>query len=194
MDEHILPCCLLYTVLRAVEQRMLWDSWHSHNVNNMIHATYMSSQKESALGLPQLGLRYLSDSNSWNVNGTTNLELWGGCSRVLSQLDSDNVFVQLSVLFQLGYYEPNFKYQIFYFHVYGNLIKENIMQLTNSYKKLLGESLSHKSFSGKFGVIWAKFPLHPHKHACHLHLWFDVNINSRKAVTNTNCIILCLHS
>jgi len=34
----------------------------------MIHATYMPSEKEAALGLPQVGLRFLSDSNSWNVN------------------------------------------------------------------------------------------------------------------------------
>jgi len=35
----------------------------------MIHATYMYSEKEVALGLPQLCLRFLTDSNSWNVNG-----------------------------------------------------------------------------------------------------------------------------
>jgi len=29
----------------------------------------MSSEKEAALGLPQLDLRFLADSNSWNVNG-----------------------------------------------------------------------------------------------------------------------------
>jgi len=27
--------------------------------------------KEAVLGLPQLGLRILADSNSWNVNGKT---------------------------------------------------------------------------------------------------------------------------
>jgi len=30
---------------------------------------YMFSEKEAALGLPQLSLRFLADSNSWNVNG-----------------------------------------------------------------------------------------------------------------------------
>jgi len=35
----------------------------------MIHATYMSSEKDAALGLPQLGLRLIADSSSWNVNG-----------------------------------------------------------------------------------------------------------------------------
>jgi len=31
----------------------------------------MSSDKEAALGQPRLGLRFLADSNSWNVNGKT---------------------------------------------------------------------------------------------------------------------------
>jgi len=30
---------------------------------------YMSSEKEAALDLPQLGVRFLTDSNNWNVNG-----------------------------------------------------------------------------------------------------------------------------
>jgi len=29
----------------------------------------MSSEKEAALDLPQLGVRFLTDSNNWNVNG-----------------------------------------------------------------------------------------------------------------------------
>jgi len=79
----------------------LWDlrRWHSHNINIMIHATYTSSEKEAALGLSQLGVSFLADSNSWNVNGTTNLSLWGRCSRVLSQLASDNVLAQPNALF-----------------------------------------------------------------------------------------------
>ena len=40
-----------------------------HYTNNMIHATYMSSEKEAALDLPQLGLTFLANSNSWNANG-----------------------------------------------------------------------------------------------------------------------------
>jgi len=32
----------------------------------------MSSEEEAALGLPQLGVRFIADSNSWNVNGTLN--------------------------------------------------------------------------------------------------------------------------
>jgi len=46
---------------------------HGHNINNMIHATtYMSSEKEAALGLPQLGRMFIADSDSWNVNETPN--------------------------------------------------------------------------------------------------------------------------
>jgi len=41
-------------------------------MNNEKHATYTSSEKEVGLGLPLLVLRFLADSNSWNVNGTPN--------------------------------------------------------------------------------------------------------------------------
>ena len=33
----------------------------------------MISEKEAALCLPQLDVRFLTDSNSWNVNGTPNV-------------------------------------------------------------------------------------------------------------------------
>jgi len=33
----------------------------------------MSSEKEAALGLPQLGVRFLADSSSWNVNARRNV-------------------------------------------------------------------------------------------------------------------------
>jgi len=39
----------------------------------MIHATYMSSEKEAALGLTELCMRFLADSNSWKANGTPNV-------------------------------------------------------------------------------------------------------------------------
>ena len=35
--------------------------------------TSMCSEKKTALGLPQLGMRFLADSNSWNVNGMLNV-------------------------------------------------------------------------------------------------------------------------
>ena len=86
---------------------MLWDAWRSHHTNNMIHGTYTtfkSSEKEAALGLPQLTAKFFADVNSWNVNGQTS-ELWGKCSIVLSQLACDNVLTQPSVAYfiKLGY-------------------------------------------------------------------------------------------
>jgi len=33
----------------------------------------MFLEKEAALDLPHLGVRFLADSNSWNVNGTPNV-------------------------------------------------------------------------------------------------------------------------
>jgi len=33
-------------------------------MKNMMYATYISSEKEADLGLPQLSLRFLADSNS----------------------------------------------------------------------------------------------------------------------------------
>ena len=53
---------------------------------------------------PQLGVRFLADSNSWIVNGTPNLRLVQHMLRVLSQLASDNVLAQPNIyLFKLGY-------------------------------------------------------------------------------------------
>jgi len=43
-------------------------------------------KKEAALGLSQLGVRFLDDSNSWNVNGTSNLRPVRQMLKVLSQL------------------------------------------------------------------------------------------------------------
>jgi len=62
--EHILPYNLLHVAIRAVEQTMWRDSWNNHNTNNMIYGMYVSSEKEAALGLPQLGVKFLADSNS----------------------------------------------------------------------------------------------------------------------------------
>jgi len=35
----------------------------------MVHTTSLSSDRESVSDLPQLGVKFLVDSNSWNVNG-----------------------------------------------------------------------------------------------------------------------------
>jgi len=40
----------------------------------MLHISRMSSEKEKALGLSQLRVRLFAHTNSWNVNGTPNLQ------------------------------------------------------------------------------------------------------------------------
>jgi len=39
----------------------------------MHHVYCMFSEMEAALGLPKLGVTFLANSNSWNVNGMPNL-------------------------------------------------------------------------------------------------------------------------
>ena len=85
----------------------------------------MSPQKEVASGLPQLGVRILADSNRWNVRPqnceTDAQEYWA------SLLWQCPCTAFLSYFFRLVYEEPNFKYQIFCFQVYGDMLEENIM-------------------------------------------------------------------
>ena len=52
---------------------------------------------------PQLVVRFLADSNSWNVNGTLNLRTVRQMLKNTEPAGSDNVLAQPSVLFQLGY-------------------------------------------------------------------------------------------
>jgi len=74
-------------------------------------------------------VRFLADSNSWNVNGTSNLRIVRQNLRALSESAYfDNVFAQSGALFQLGCYEPNFNHLIFYSQVYGNMVEENMYQ------------------------------------------------------------------
>jgi len=73
---------------------------------------YMSSAMEATLGLPQLSVRFLADSNGWNVNGTPNLNYE-------TNVQESAGFWMFS--FQLGYWKLNFKNQIFYFQIYGNM-------------------------------------------------------------------------
>ena len=47
----------------------------------------------------QLDVRFLCDSNNWNINGTPNLGTVKQMLRILSQLASDNVLVQPGVDF-----------------------------------------------------------------------------------------------
>jgi len=54
----------------VVGQTTLCDSWHSYNINahDTFHIKYIFSEKEAALGLPQLGVSFLADSNSWKLS------------------------------------------------------------------------------------------------------------------------------
>jgi len=71
---------------------------------------------------PQLGVRFLVDSNGWNVNGTPNPRAVKHMLRVLSRLVSDSVLAQ-PTFFQLAYFEPTFKHQIFYVQIYANMVE-----------------------------------------------------------------------
>jgi len=88
----------------------------------------MSSDKEAALGLPQLSLKFLADSNSWNVNGTP---IFGTVRQLLKnierELSSDKVLAQPSVLFSVELLKNKFKYQVFYFQFYDILVEKNII-------------------------------------------------------------------
>jgi len=91
--------------------------------------------------------------------------VWGRCSRILSQLASDNVLGQNSVLFSVGL-EPNFKYGTKFFVF-------NIWQLCGgkydvpiAAENAPRDSLPYKVFSRIFGEIRAKYHLHPKKIAC----------------------------
>jgi len=82
---------------------------------HIYHMGYMSSAMEATLGLPQLSVRFLADSNGWNVNGTPNLnyetnvqEYW--VSRLLNVLFSVGL---LKTKFQ----EPNFLFSSLWQHV-----------------------------------------------------------------------------
>jgi len=68
----------------------------------MIPTACDSSEKEAAFGLPQLGLRFLADSNSWNVNEMANLRTVRQMLQNVSQLASNNVLSQCSIFFQFG--------------------------------------------------------------------------------------------
>jgi len=60
----------------------------------------------------------------------------------------------LAYLFQLGYKQPNAKYQIFYFQVYGNMVEENRMY--QQLQKMCREKVCLKSFSGKISLCTLK--------------------------------------
>jgi len=76
-------CCIC-----AVELTMLWDIWHSHNINNMIHATYSVSHKHafkegssfrpiSSKVTQSISALLTATAGLWIQLQT--LELWGRC-------------------------------------------------------------------------------------------------------------------
>jgi len=78
------------------------------------------------------------------------LELWGRCSRKLSQQDTDSVLAQPSVRFQLGHLStefqvPNFLFSSLWQHGRG---KYNV---PTAIEKLWGKRLSHRSFRSNLG-------------------------------------------
>jgi len=122
-----------------------------------LNVTYMASEKEAALGLPQLGLRLLADSNSWNVNGKP--QNWDRSLRILSHLASDNVLAQPSVHFSVGLLRT--KFQVPNFPVYGNMVNKKIMY--QYLRKVCREKVCRTKFLGK---IRTRYPLHTPKIAC----------------------------
>jgi len=82
-----------------------------------VHNTYIFTEKEATLGLHQLGVRFLADSNSWNGNRTANLRTvrWMLKNITPSQLASDNVLVQPSARFSVGLLRSNFQVPNFLF-------------------------------------------------------------------------------
>jgi len=89
----------------------------------LLHATYMFPEKKANLGLPQPDVRFLTDSNSWNVNGTPNLRTVKQMLRELSKLASANILAQPGILF----FSWVIRNQIFSFQVCGNVVEDNIM-------------------------------------------------------------------
>ena len=105
----------------------------------------MSSEKEAALGLPQVGLKILltAKAEMWMEHQSS--ELWRRYSRALSQLASDNVLAQPSVLFSVGLL-TKFQVQNFLFLISWRLGRGKCNVPTDT--KSVG-----RKFSGKFGQI-----------------------------------------
>jgi len=104
---------------------------------------------------PQLGVRFLADSNVWNANGTPNLRTVKQMLTVLNQPASD-VLAQPGVLFAAGLLRTKFQvsHQFFYFHIYANIIVENRMY--QQLQKIYSEIVCHKRFSDKISFAFPK--------------------------------------
>jgi len=130
----------------------------------MIHATcitYLSSEKATTLGLTQLDVRFLADINSWNVNGnpqnsgTDPREHWASWL-LTTFLNSLGHFCSVRWLWT-KFQVPIFLFSSLWQHDRGNY------NVPTGAENLYGQNLSHIGLSGKFGEMWAKYPLHPQK-------------------------------
>ena len=118
-------CFLLH--ICAVEQTMLWDSRHSHNSNNMMHATCLAYVFRE--GKPT-SARF--EVLCWQQHvecELKTLKLWGICSRMLSLVASYKV-LQTTVFFTLIWVKTNFKSHIFYFQAYVNPVEEKTIYIS----------------------------------------------------------------
>ena len=71
----------------------------------------MFSEKEAALRLLQLDVRFLADSNSRNVNGTPNVRAVRQLLRSTApELSFGNILVAYSLASVSVWLKPNFKY------------------------------------------------------------------------------------
>jgi len=124
-------------------------------MNLLLHA-------KAALVFPQLGVRFLADSNSWNVNGTPNL---GTVRQMLNSTDPASIW-QCSCTAWRTFFSW-VKDQIFYFQVHGNLAEENMMyQHQRKLVEISRENVCRiKVFRANLGKL-GKYPLHPQTIAC----------------------------
>jgi len=75
-----------------------------HSDQDDLIFSVISKTFRSMAGKNRVGVTFLADSNSWNVNGTPNLRTARQMHRALSQLASDDVLAQPGILlFKLGY-------------------------------------------------------------------------------------------
>ena len=79
---------------------------------------------------------------------------------------------------QLGYSEPNSKYQFFYFQVHNNLTKTNIMH--QQLQKICREKVCRlKKFFEQILEIQVKYPLHPQKLLAPTPVLWPTNLSSK---------------
>ena len=124
-------CCILPTCV--VKQAILWDSWHGHSINNTIYEIMSPILYHTQVFRGGSGYRPTSvrcEVHWWQQQ----LKCEWNAKPQNCEADAQEYWASwlltmflhsLAYFFQLIYYEPNFKYQIFYFQDYSNMAKEN---------------------------------------------------------------------